>query len=289
MSASSTNAKAFFLNGETQPDNIATLGNGTAVAINSVNCGNPYNASAGGYCDLFVNNEFDASNPAPFDIQFDGFTKPLQARAVALAGTNVMRIAIADAGDDQFDSAIFIQAGSLTCVEAPTDAPASAPNKGPTKKPTGKRPTRKPTVKQPTKKPTKPVKRPTFPSLGTGCGVGTAVSGGGGASYTPAWRCLQRVKRTCGCSPLCCYGKWTCPNSVITNSCPELRKARPDPVWFNEAQREISRKFRSWCDCGDHRRSLAESGGNRAHEDLSASLDTLWIPEEDIPLEPPDL
>jgi hypothetical protein len=275
--------QAFFLNGEEPADNIATLNNGSAVAINSVNCGNPYNPNAGGFCNLFVNNEFNESRPAPYDIQFDGFTKPLQAKAVALAGTNVMRIAITDAGDPQFDSAVFIQAGSLTCVEAsatsPSIAPASIATRSPSKRPSASSPqTKRPIARKPTRKPKKPTKRP----VGGGCNVGLL---GNSLGTTVMFECLQRVRRACSCSQLCCYGRWTCPYNVISHSCPALRKARPDQRRFNSALRQIAKRFRSWCECGGTRRFLEEAGG--AYEESATS--TPWIREEDLKLEPPDL
>jgi hypothetical protein len=66
------------LNGVAAADNVATLPDGTAVAINSVNCDNPYNpSSTNPNCDLFVNNEL-SSRTTEYNIEFDGFTKPLQ-------------------------------------------------------------------------------------------------------------------------------------------------------------------------------------------------------------------
>jgi hypothetical protein len=70
--------QAFFLNGETTSNNVATLPGGEAVAIDSVNCGNPYNASSTGTnCNLFVNNDVPTRTKA-YDIEFDGFTVPLE-------------------------------------------------------------------------------------------------------------------------------------------------------------------------------------------------------------------
>jgi hypothetical protein len=70
--------QAFFLNGMDAASNVATLPDGTAVAINSVNCGNPYDsASTNPNCDLFVNNEL-TTRTTEYNIEFDGFTVPLQ-------------------------------------------------------------------------------------------------------------------------------------------------------------------------------------------------------------------
>src|SRR5690349_15757062 len=72
---------AFFLNGV----NIATLPGGMAVAINNVNCGNPYNPAAGGNCGLYLNNSC-ADLPggafpcqATYDTEMDGLTVVLTA------------------------------------------------------------------------------------------------------------------------------------------------------------------------------------------------------------------
>lgn len=107
----------FFLNGV----NIATLPGGTAVAINNVNCGNPYSSSAGGNCGLYRNNSC-ADLPGgtfpcagPFDTEMDGLTVVLTATGTLLPGTNHIKLAIADAGDDVYDSNVFIRGQSFTC------------------------------------------------------------------------------------------------------------------------------------------------------------------------------
>ncbi|MCB9877285.1 MAG: choice-of-anchor L domain-containing protein [Planctomycetes bacterium] len=107
----------FFLNGV----NIATLPGGTAVAINNVNCGNPYSSSAGGNCNLYRNNSC-ADLPGgtfpcngPFDTEMDGLTVVLTATGVLQPGTNHIKLAIADAGDDVFDSNVLIRGQSFSC------------------------------------------------------------------------------------------------------------------------------------------------------------------------------
>lgn len=106
----------FFLNGQ----NIALLPSGPSVAINNVNCGNPYNAGAGGNCGLYVNNRcvdlpggsFPCSGP--LDTEMDGMTVVLTASGTLQPGVNHIRLAIADAGDSVYDSNVFIRGGSFT-------------------------------------------------------------------------------------------------------------------------------------------------------------------------------
>jgi hypothetical protein len=121
----------FFVNGV----NIALIpGTSTPVSINSVNCGYSVSGSLPGTdpenCDLFNNN--DLSNGGPFfNIQYDGFTNVFTASALNLgAGTHHIKLAIADAGDDILDSAVFLRAGSFTDVDpditpVPVPEPAS--------------------------------------------------------------------------------------------------------------------------------------------------------------------
>lgn len=96
----------FFLDGV----NIGILPSGHAVSVNTVNCGNPF-SGAGPNCGLFNNNE--ASSPV-FDLEYDGFTNTLIASATNLtSGLHTIKLAIADTSDFAFDSAVFIESGSL--------------------------------------------------------------------------------------------------------------------------------------------------------------------------------
>jgi hypothetical protein len=91
----------FFVNGT----NIALIpGTKTAVSINNVNNG----ANSAYYRDnTTVLNGL-------FDTEYDGLTTVLVASVLNLgAGTHTMKIAIADAGDQQLDSAVFLKAGSF--------------------------------------------------------------------------------------------------------------------------------------------------------------------------------
>jgi hypothetical protein len=100
----------FFLDGQ----NIALLPDGTTpVAINTVNS----STNAG----FFVNN-----SPPIFNIQYDGLTAVLTAKFLGLsAGQHTLKLAIGDATDFKLDSAVFIQAGTLSS-SIPTDIPESA-------------------------------------------------------------------------------------------------------------------------------------------------------------------
>jgi len=104
----------FFISGPgiTGFQNIALLPNGSVVSINNVNTiTNPF---------YFVNN--GDGNTAPYNqspqyIQYDGFTKVLEAVSKVQCGqTYHLIIAIADVGDGQWDSGIFLEANSLSTL-----------------------------------------------------------------------------------------------------------------------------------------------------------------------------
>ena len=107
---------AIYLNGT----NIALLPDTNPVSINNVNCGNPPGAT-GPNCEYFNDNSTGA-----FDLEYDGFTDMFTATATGLsAGTHTMKIAIADASDTIFDSAIFMEAGTFSSTqEVPLPAAA---------------------------------------------------------------------------------------------------------------------------------------------------------------------
>lgn len=104
----------FFISGPgiTGFQNIAKLPNGAVVSINNVNTiTNPF---------YFVNN--GDGNTAPYNqspqyIQYDGFTKVLEAISKVQCGqTYHLILAIADVGDGQWDSGIFLEANSLSTI-----------------------------------------------------------------------------------------------------------------------------------------------------------------------------
>jgi gliding motility-associated-like protein len=94
--------------------NIAKLPNQTIVSIDNVN-----NVSNGGF---YVDN--GDGGEAPFNgsnlfIQYDGFTRVLTASSpVQCGGTYHLTIAIADVGDPDWDSGIFLEAESLVSEAA---------------------------------------------------------------------------------------------------------------------------------------------------------------------------
>lgn len=92
--------------------NIALLPDLEPVSINNVNCGNPP-GSVGPNCEYFNDN-----SSGVFDMEYDGFTDVFTASVTGLsAGSHSMKIAIADASDTIFDSAVFLQAGSFSSTE----------------------------------------------------------------------------------------------------------------------------------------------------------------------------
>lgn len=112
---------AFFVDGV----NIALIpGTLTPVSINTLNCGQ--DNSGGPNCNLFNNNDLDNGGGA-FDIQYDGFTDTLVASVLGLsAGTHHIKLAIADAGDSAYDSAVFLKAGSFSSTDPNNPVPEPA-------------------------------------------------------------------------------------------------------------------------------------------------------------------
>ena len=109
----------FFLNGV----NIAQVPSGcsdpgTPVAINNVNCQNPYNPPNGLNCDCYRNNDLNDGGGL-IDTEMDGLTQVFYASAQIQPGTNHMKIAIADAGDFVYDSNVMIRCQSFSCIPPP--------------------------------------------------------------------------------------------------------------------------------------------------------------------------
>ena len=105
---------AFFITGpglNPAGENMAIIpGTSFPVAINNVNAGlnNQYFTYNG-------NGNEAPFNGSPFYIQYDGFTKPLEAVSRVQCGeTYHLIIAIADVGDAIFDSGIFLKANSFS-------------------------------------------------------------------------------------------------------------------------------------------------------------------------------
>lgn len=97
---------AFFLNGQ----NIANLpGQAEVVPVSIRNVNQSTNTA------FFINND---QRPGPFNIEFHGFTTVLKIQADVEAGVpNTIRFAIADTSDDIYDSAVFLEEGSLFAVD----------------------------------------------------------------------------------------------------------------------------------------------------------------------------
>lgn len=90
--------------------NIARLPNGQTVAINNVHSAttNPYGTFGAANGAFYVNNAGGGS------IEYDGFTTPLEAVSQVQCGeTYHLKIIIADVGDPDWDSGIFLEANSL--------------------------------------------------------------------------------------------------------------------------------------------------------------------------------
>ncbi|MBI5256062.1 MAG: choice-of-anchor L domain-containing protein [Burkholderiales bacterium] len=98
----------------------STSTNTDAVEINNVNCltNSQYYRN---------NTSGEANNPTSctnlnLDIQYDGLTVVLTASGLLQQGSNHFEFRIADAGDTQLDSGVFIQAGSFSSTD-PNETP----------------------------------------------------------------------------------------------------------------------------------------------------------------------
>jgi gliding motility-associated-like protein len=107
----------FFISGPCIPSggsNIALIpGTSTPVSINNVNNGYASSASSGPCtnCNYYVDNYNGGS------VAFDGFTTVLTASAkVVPCATYHIKIIIADVGDGDYDSAVFLEANSFSSI-----------------------------------------------------------------------------------------------------------------------------------------------------------------------------
>lgn len=100
---------AFYVNGE----NCALVGDpAVPVTINTINNGNPFGIPPVSNPSLYRNNDFDGG--ATINTEMDGLTTVLTCTAAVKPGVkNTMRLAIADASDPDYDSNVFLGAGSL--------------------------------------------------------------------------------------------------------------------------------------------------------------------------------
>ena len=106
----------FVKQGNSSYVNYAKLPDGTEVAINNVNGGNPFFNIPASHPSLYINNAncVEVSGGiCPYDIQADGFTVVLTANVPVVPNVvNTLKLAIADAGDSIFDSWVFIMVDS---------------------------------------------------------------------------------------------------------------------------------------------------------------------------------
>jgi gliding motility-associated-like protein len=113
-------AFAFFISGPGFGGtyNMAQIpGGGGPVSIDNINNG-PSNSGPCQNCSYYNQNGTGTESPYadnPFYIQYDGFTDVIEAVAQVECGeTYHLIIAIADAGDEAYDSGIFLEANSLS-------------------------------------------------------------------------------------------------------------------------------------------------------------------------------
>lgn len=117
-------AFAFFISGPGFGGtyNMAQIpGGGGPVSIDNINNG-PTNSGPCQNCSYYNENGTGSESPfadSPFYIQYDGFTDVIEAVAEVQCGeTYHLIIAIADAGDQAYDSGIFLEANSLSSFAA---------------------------------------------------------------------------------------------------------------------------------------------------------------------------
>ncbi|WP_416149607.1 choice-of-anchor L domain-containing protein [Salipaludibacillus sp. HK11] len=110
----------FYINGENE---ALIPGTDIPVSINNVNGGNPYGTDASNP-EYFRNNSRSDPGPATINTEMDGLTVVLTVEAEVAAGeVNTIKMAIADVVDRQYDSNVFIRAGSFTDQKAPPTFP----------------------------------------------------------------------------------------------------------------------------------------------------------------------
>lgn len=102
---------AFYVNGK----NCAVVGTpAVPVSINTINNGNPFGIPPVSHPELYRNNDIDSNGGATIATEMDGLTTVLTCTAPVRPGVkNHMRLAIADAGDQAYDSNVFLRARSL--------------------------------------------------------------------------------------------------------------------------------------------------------------------------------
>lgn len=128
---------AFFVNGTNYAVVRQVAGDPSSpfvpVAVNNINDSNPVQdpPPISMRPDLFRANYYDFNGPSLIDLEQDGITSVLTFQAPVVPGElNHMKLAIADASDGIYDSAVFIQAGSLVSDENPVADLSLSPSYG---------------------------------------------------------------------------------------------------------------------------------------------------------------
>ncbi|HVA60747.1 MAG TPA: FGLLP motif-containing membrane protein [Mycobacteriales bacterium] len=112
--------------GTQQRENCATIpGTTSPVSINTVNAG----TNAGYFRDNPATQDATSGlYSSPYDVGLNGLTTVLTCTAPVTPGvSNHLKLAIADTSDGQYDSAVFIQAKSLTTASTPTSLAIDSP------------------------------------------------------------------------------------------------------------------------------------------------------------------
>ncbi|TVR37013.1 MAG: T9SS C-terminal target domain-containing protein [Cryomorphaceae bacterium] len=135
----------FFLSGpgiqgpfSNNAENIATLNDGSPVAINSVNNGTPAGQACtspgtGETCpcnnEFFVDNGGTNGTGLASDICFGGFTVPLSAKSAVECGSVYhIKLAICNVADGMLDSGVFLKKGSFATIPDPNFVQCSNPD-----------------------------------------------------------------------------------------------------------------------------------------------------------------
>jgi Ca2+-binding RTX toxin-like protein len=128
---------AFFVNGTNYAEVRQIAGDPfapfVAVAVNNINNSNPEQDPPPEPMrpDLFRANYWNPDGPSAIDLELDGITSVLTFQAPVNPGeVNHMKLAIADASDGIYDSAVFIQSGSLVSNENPVADLSLSPERG---------------------------------------------------------------------------------------------------------------------------------------------------------------
>jgi PEP-CTERM motif len=111
VSSSFNDAFGFFVDGT----NVALVpGTSTPITINTINP----NVNSGFYINNVPNT--NGLPVAGLDVRLDGITRVIGAEILGLGpGVHTMKFAIADAFDDEFDSAVFLAAGTFRTEPPP--------------------------------------------------------------------------------------------------------------------------------------------------------------------------